>query len=99
MIRDEIFGVLGGVLTLRFGEQLLPGHPDLGRALGLDSEAVPRWLSWAILGAIYFVPGALAGASTSSVPTASTSSSSLTAPSWSPTSTARPAEPTAHPGK
>jgi multidrug efflux pump len=56
-----IFGVLGGLLTVWLGPQLLAGHWGLPAAtVAEDGTELPRWLSWSIT-AIYFTPGLLVG--------------------------------------
>jgi multidrug efflux pump len=57
-----IFGVGGGLVTYYFGPDFLAGKVDLNAALGVgEGSAVPSWLSWSVVSAIYFTPGALVG--------------------------------------
>ena len=55
-----IFGVLGGLLTLWLGQNMLAGHFGLPATSAADGQVVPTWLSWAISTA-YFIPGMLVG--------------------------------------
>ncbi|MDR3635055.1 MAG: efflux RND transporter permease subunit [Isosphaeraceae bacterium] len=55
-----IFGVLGGFLTVRLGEQWLGDKPFALPAMGMSEESLAAWLPW-VVKAAYFTPGALAG--------------------------------------
>jgi multidrug efflux pump subunit AcrB len=57
-----IFGVLGGLVTYVYVPDFLAGKVDLYAALGMgEGSAWPAWLSWTVVSAIYFTPGALVG--------------------------------------
>jgi multidrug efflux pump len=53
------FAALGGILTYWFGPGLLE-KADL-RPPALSESALPKWLSWTCVAALWFTPGAVAG--------------------------------------
>ena len=57
-----IFGLVGGVLTVLYGPELFARFVHLPPTLvGEDGNALPGWLPWLAVTAIYFTPGALVG--------------------------------------
>jgi multidrug efflux pump subunit AcrB len=54
-----IFGVVGGLITVWLGPELLANF-DLTILPGADAAEAPRWLTWAVA-AVDFLPGALIG--------------------------------------
>jgi multidrug efflux pump len=56
-----IFGIVGGLITVWYGPDLLAGQLNLASKQGDAAEAsATGWLSWGIT-ALYFTPGAVAG--------------------------------------
>ena len=55
------FGILGGIATYYAVPAILAGRFDLAAALHGQNNAIPGWLTGAIVSAVYIVPGVLAG--------------------------------------
>jgi multidrug efflux pump len=55
-----IFGLIGGLLTVWYGPDLLAEKLKWAANTGDDAKAASSWLSWGIT-ALYFAPGAVAG--------------------------------------